>query len=400
LVSLSLHVLADPAPPSEVHPLPNDFIEQSTGHRVVKLSRLPGSSESQYFNQKSFSADGNVMVFTNTDPTGVRRLYSINLKTFKTHKLSDKDSSHWYMPTVAPKSGIVYYAAGDGIYGTTLDGQSTRLVAKLPADWRQGLGLTLNANETMLAGTVPMGEAAVTARYVEKSQWIPAVFAAKLRNVLYTIDIKTGTIKTLIDTHEFWLDHPQFSPTDPTLLMFCHEGPWQSVGARIWTIRTDGSDMHIAVKPTLSGEVVGHEFWSPDGKKIYYDSYIYPKRQECYVASTDLATGAVTRYKTPGTMWCLHYNVSGDQSFFAGDGWRRGRNESVPNEDLTWIFKLTPEGNHFVADKLFNLARQDYRLEPNVIITQDQKWIVFESNVSGVGQVYAVSVDKADSNAR
>ena len=31
-----------------------------------------------------------------------------------------------------------------------------------------------------------------------------------------------------------WLNHLQFSPTDPTLLMFCHEGPWHKVD-RIWT---------------------------------------------------------------------------------------------------------------------------------------------------------------------
>jgi oligogalacturonide lyase len=36
-----------------------------------------------------------------------------------------------------------------------------------------------------------------------------------------------------------WLNHVQFSPTDPTLMMFCHEGPWHKVD-RIWTIRTDG----------------------------------------------------------------------------------------------------------------------------------------------------------------
>jgi oligogalacturonide lyase len=38
-----------------------------------------------------------------------------------------------------------------------------------------------------------------------------------------------------------WLNHVQFSPTDPGLIMYCHEGPWHEVD-RIWTIRTDGSN--------------------------------------------------------------------------------------------------------------------------------------------------------------
>ena len=37
-----------------------------------------------------------------------------------------------------------------------------------------------------------------------------------------------------------WIDHQQFSPTDPNLLLYAHEGTWHEVD-RIWTIRTDGS---------------------------------------------------------------------------------------------------------------------------------------------------------------
>ena len=41
--------------------------------------------------------------------------------------------------------------------------------------------------------------------------------------------------KTLLKHDTNWLNHLQFSPTDPNLLMYCHEGHWQLVD-RIWTI--------------------------------------------------------------------------------------------------------------------------------------------------------------------
>jgi len=45
-------------------------------------------------------------------------------------------------------------------------------------------------------------------------------------------------------------------------------------------------------------------------------------------------------------------------------------------------------------ERLVNMAKHDYRLEPNVTFTPDGKWIVFRSNMHGASQVYAVEVKK------
>jgi oligogalacturonide lyase len=47
-----------------------------------------------------------------------------------------------------------------------------------------------------------------------------------------------------------------------------------------------------------------------------------------------------------------------------------------------------------VAEKLVNLAKHDYALEPNVSFTPDMKWIVFRSNMHGPTHVYAVEIAK------
>jgi hypothetical protein len=46
------------------------------------------------------------------------------------------------------------------------------------------------------------------------------------------------------------------------------------------------------------------------------------------------------------------------------------------------------------AEKLVNLARHDYSLEPNVTFTPDGRWIVFRSNLFGPVHVFAVEVEK------
>jgi len=46
------------------------------------------------------------------------------------------------------------------------------------------------------------------------------------------------------------------------------------------------------------------------------------------------------------------------------------------------------------------MKAHDYKLEPNVTFSPDQKWIVFRSNLHGATQVYAVEIAKAATEAK
>ena len=49
---------------------------------------------------------------------------------------------------------------------------------------------------------------------------------------------------------------------------------------------------------------------------------------------------------------------------------------------------------YFKAERLVNLSRHDYRLEPNVTFSPDMKWVVFRSNMLGPTHVFAVEIAK------
>jgi oligogalacturonide lyase len=63
-------------------------------------------------------------------------------------------------------------------------------------------------------------------------------------------------------------------------------------------------------------------------------------------------------------------------------------------ENGQWIYLFTPESGNLKAEKLVNLAKHDYKLEPNVTFSPDGKWVVFRSNMFGPTQIYAVEVQK------
>ena len=63
-------------------------------------------------------------------------------------------------------------------------------------------------------------------------------------------------------------------------------------------------------------EIAGHEFWSADGKTIWFDLQT-PRSKEFWLAGVNVETGKETRYKLEWDWWSIHYNVSRDGKLFA-----------------------------------------------------------------------------------
>jgi oligogalacturonide lyase len=380
---------------------PREWIDPDTGHRVVRLSNEPGSS-SFYFHQNGYTTSGDKLVFSTRS--------GLSTYDFKTKNIEQIVDGRAGSVIVGRKTRKVFYTRGDSIYETDIDTKATRLIVKAP-QIHGGAGLAVNADETLLGGSTIVGETpaefrpgapaptptptpagAVTAghdNYPGKGDMMERRLAAKIPMSLYTVNIKTGEVKMFHPATD-WLNHVQFSPTDPTLMMFCHEGPWHKVD-RIWTIRTDGSQLTKIHTRTMDMEIAGHEFFGQDGKHIYYDLQT-PKSQVFWLAEYDIATGKMRKYSLTKHEWSVHYGVSPDGKTFLGDG--GGPNSVAKGDNGQWIYLFHPEGDKFVSEKLVNLAKHDYSLEPNATFTPDGKWIVFRSNMLGPIEIYAVEIAK------
>jgi oligogalacturonide lyase len=214
----------------------------------------------------------------------------------------------------------------------------------------------------------------------------------RLPMAIFTISTKTGEMK-IVHRATDWLNHLQFSPTDPNLIMFCHEGPWHKVD-RIWTIRTDGTGMKLMHARTMEMEIAGHEFWNPDGKMIWFDLQT-PRSQQFWIAGVNVETAQPTRYPIDRDYWSVHYNISRDGKLFAGDGGDPGQVAFAKDGQWINLFHPQPDGS-LKAERLVNMSKHNYRLEPNVTFSPDNKWIIFRSNMHGPTHVYAVEINKGN----
>ena len=409
--------------------LPAEWVDPDTGHRVIRLSSEDGTA-SLYFNQNAYTADGRRLIVT-TRGGGIATI------TLATREVKPLVAGPVSVLVAGHRSGDVYYTkrggsgAGAVVYATNVDTGASREVVKLPPGRAVA---SLNADETLLLGTYVDGPTppapSPDARFGQPNYEAlgldgkPMTYAdakdLRLHNtlmairagaprVLFTINTRTGATKEVLREHE-WINHLQFSPTDPNLIMFCHEGTWHEVD-RIWTIRADGSGLTRVHTRTMNMEIAGHEFFSADGATIWYDLQT-PRGVDFWLAGYKPADGKRLWYHLHQNEWSVHFNVSPDGTLFAGDG---GDSEMVARApDGKWIYLFRPQlvpdvagirnpasanlidTGFFQSERLVNMRKHDYRLEPNVTFTPDMKWIVFRSNMLGPTHVYAVEIAKAE----
>jgi len=386
-------------------PPPKTWIDPATGHRIVRLTDEPGSA-SPYFNQNWFTPGGRKLVYTS--PTGI---YTLDLETHANRRVVE---GRVRLVEAGRKTASVFYIKSGSVYRTDTETGATREIARLPPN---GSVSTVNADETLIAGTFteaagPAGNAyAAPAQQAQsldqppnKGQMMEERLAAHLPMGLFVIDTRTGELKTILRSTD-WLNHLLFSPTDPALLMFCHEGPWHKVD-RIWTIRADGSQLTKIHTRTMEMEIFGHEFWSLDGGTIFYDLQT-PRGEDFWLAAYGVANGDRTWYHLERNEWSIHFNVSSDGKLMCGDGGDPGQVAKAP--DGAWIYLFRPERtvNRGVeekglirtgvlrAEKLVNMAKHKYTLEPNVRFSPDDRWVLFRSNMFGPAYIFAVEVAKA-----
>jgi oligogalacturonide lyase len=384
--------------------MPNEWIDKDTHHKVIKLTRNGGSNLSFYFHNNPFI--GNKMVYFGSQATGDevsdlkretisstaarnRQIYLLDLTTFKAEQLTHH-SSPMSGEIVHAKSGNIFYQIGDTVYCVNANTKKVKLVYVFPEDFKASV-TTINADGTLLAGAISdEKEKEIFRQYPNKSDYFNRVYEAKLPRTLFTVNVNTGQV-TKIFTDSAWLNHIQFSPTDPKLLMFCHEGPWHKVD-RIWTINIDTKKVKLMHKRTMNMEIAGHEFFSPDEKTIWFDNQL-PRGEKFYLTGSDINTGAEKRYEMTRDEWSIHFNVSKDGKLFCGDG---GNDTQVAHaKDGMWIYLFRPQGDKFVSEKLVNMKHHNYKLEPNVHFSPDSKWIIFRANFEGVEEIYAVEIKKS-----
>ncbi|WP_323814895.1 oligogalacturonate lyase family protein [Cellvibrio sp. NN19] len=408
--------------------LPREWIDSISHKKIIRLSQLD-NTKSLYFHDNAFTGDSRYMVM-NT-PNG------IGLYDFTLHKYSLLVEGRYEAIMVSYTKPICYARkyAGEfkGKDNTNRFDSVEYYAIDIPSGKENFIGIfpegfitSVNADDTLMAGAYAtefvelqpgpkvantdggynaLGADGKPLSFAEAKEVRMAERLAKnIPMEIFTIEIATGK-RTVVTKSTDWLNHVQFSPADPHKLMYCHEGPWHMVD-RVWTIDTNGKNKQKVHQRTMNMEIAGHEFFSFDGKTIYYDMQT-PRGEVFWLASVHLETQKRHWYHLSRNEWSVHYQISRDGKLWAGDG---GDHEMVARaQDGKYIYLFEPEiiddigasaanaeqlirPGKLTSTKLVDMRNHDYRVEPNLQFSPDNKYLIFRSNMQGAIHTYAVEL--------
>ena len=259
-----------------------------------------------YYVSKNTSNDGRYFWFVCAYPPGGWMEGS----AFTTACLDFETDEIYYHPDIAgygscidPDTGELYYHTGNLLLkkGPRSDSPVT-VIARVPSKWRLFSGrvathLTFSADKTQLCCDISSGN----------------------ETYITSLDIATGEFELWYQLHGGW-NHAQFNPVDNDLILFAMEY-WQDMKTgirhiiayneddkrtRSWTIRRgEAPVVHLPLHRECS-----HEWWSMNGKYIYYCD------NKNGIGKIDYATGEHTMFYTSINS---HAHSTADDMFFCSD---------------------------------------------------------------------------------
>jgi oligogalacturonide lyase len=420
-VFLALLVLAGATLQMQAPP-PRQWVDTDTGHRVFRLTEEPGAS-TLYFHDNAFTPSGDKLLIRTAKGLAVIDVAKIGTEGAAPETVAPAARGGYF----ARRTREIYMNApgdagagrgGGKVAALNVDTRQTREVphARGLVNADETLSLVKNASAVDRDGKYPkppqrtavpqlqrmfpgktLEDLTPDQRYsVAKEDGLaPRALNPGLQSFIFT-NLKTGAA-TETGFQYGDLNHMQFNPVDPTLLLYCHEGTWHELD-RTWTIRSDGSQMRLMHKRTMDMEINGHEWWSWDGKTVWFDLQT-PRSQVFWLAGVNMETGKETRYHIERDWWGVHYNSSRDDAQFADDG--GDPSQVAYATDGMWINLFRVQSNATLSrEKLVNMSKHNYvtgrgGVEPNVHITPDKKWVIFTGQFGGGERhVYAVEIEK------
>lgn len=361
----------------------NEFYEYrdaDTGKRVVRLTTPDHVNHHEYFYYKMVTNDNRNLIYA-SERNGERQLYQMDLRDGSAVQLTEGAGTSDFGAFLSPDDQYLFYSQNGRFFRMERASLQSELYYEVPQGWL-GSDPSLRADGKSLVMTQMDGRDQIKA--AGNWDFFEPQWATKPHCRMVVVDIENKTDKVVYDTR-CWLGHAQFRP-GPTNedILFCHEGPWNRIDARLWLMKSDGSGVRCA-RPQHN-EVVTHEFWLNDGSRF------------AFVRADRVGGEAETiRLINPDTleeeilMECSglkHFITNADDSLIVGDG-------ELPGKPFIYLVDLRkkeerPLCRHDTRWKNYG-NNQDAHAHP--AFSPDGSFVIFTSDREGLPCIYQCFLD-------
>ncbi len=244
--------------------------DAETGAVVRRLTGHFGHSQHLYFTNPGWHDGGRRLLF-GSHRGGKPDLFSVDLAGGGIVQLTDLDPPAGFTfhqhACLNPVREEAFFWHGRRLKAVDLRTFETRTIFEQEEGWQTGLlNCTADGKLACFASVRDPGDAhsAMFFGYAGFREFF------KSRPVSRVVAVPAGGgAARILHEEQAWIGHVNTSPRLPDILTFCHEGPWDLVGQRIWGMDIPSGRVW-KIRPSGPGEVAGHEYWLADGVTVGY----------------------------------------------------------------------------------------------------------------------------------
>lgn len=363
------------------------YQDRKTGITVRQLTNYKGHSHHLYFTNPGWY-DNQQKLLVGSDRAGETWLCSVELKTgqltdiLNVDQLAKGASAPLLFMSLNPVKSEAYFWCGQTMLAVDLTSGQTRPLYEIPPNYQPNISnVTADGKYVCSCCYESVGEGG-SEGLLKGYLGFREYFLAKPHSQVLRMAVDGSGGQVVHEDHN-WIGHVNTSPTQPHLLSFCHEGPWQEVAQRMWMLDMQSGDVW-KLRPQQPEDAIGHEYWLEDGQTVGYHGKV----------SGDPVFGFVRydnseRIEQPFVYDSNHFH-SNTRSLIVGDGAVR------TNDVLLWHF----DGQTFSTPRILcehRGSRHIQQLHIHPRFSPDGSQVLFTSDMSGYGQVYLVHVPEFES---
>ena len=375
--------------------VPFRYVDSVSGREVLQLTDHLGHSNHFYFTDPCFFNNNRSMVFC-SDRDNRSNLFRYDLDTATITQMTDRKDGpkrRRINGCVCEINNAVFFWTDKHLVAMDLDTFEESIIAEVnpripPSTSKSRAYPTADGKYicSQLMEELPQEQASISYAYSRFRE----LFEKKPLTQIARIEIETGHQEIIWEDRRY-MGHVNCSPTQPNLLTYCHEGPWDLIEQRIWGLDIQTSKTWKIRPQDDDNFAVGHEYWFADGERIGYHGRPREGKGSHIFGYVTWDNGEHVEIDFPYHSNHFH---SLDDTMMVGDGTPAFR---TPAQPYIQLFKRV--GSDYVGPKVLSLHRStfnDQHAHCHPRFTPDGKSVLYTSDLTGYSNMYLVEIGDFD----
>ncbi|WP_042462371.1 oligogalacturonate lyase family protein [Neobacillus dielmonensis] len=375
----------------------SEFRDSITDIKITQLTDHKAHDYHVYFTNNGWYDNGSRLLIC-SDRGNSTNLYSIELSTGELTQLTDLDpklSNGLQGTFLNPLKHEAYFTYDNKIIAINLDTYEEHTIYHLPKGYHfSNLSCTADGKYLCFGLSEDLSQSIKTnlsGGYVgfEETE------AARPHCMINLLNLETGETR-IIHEEKRWIGHVNASPTQPHLITFCHEGPWEKVDHRIWVMNIQSGEVW-KLREGTNNQYAGHEYWHADGLTIGYHGFTesLDRKDGKFLGFATFNNSDSLEFEFPYQNMHIHSN---DSTFIVGDGQQSSAYHGERYQDCIFLWKKNDqgmEGPRILCKHRGSFHVQQIHVHPR--FSPDGTQILFTSDMNGYGNVYLAEVPDFES---